>query len=629
MIVRGRWGVIVRDSFIKLQADFEQIALNQNGTLEPGLSADEVIAAYKQVLQNMKILRKDIEVILNDHLYPLLDDIDNMSDGDEGELYALAQKLSSYAVTHDPGLALRIYTTLLEYARRKHDDAKKIKYLYWCGITLYFFFRKQREKILEYFEEGASYCDRYYDFSDPETRQYIHRCLGNVSMSNYHMGDLDESAKKAMALEDSNFSFWNTILFSGNDANFPWLNYFLSCLNHRHSYLTHIVHTDPESESKPALRMILDNAITMNKLYQKNRDSFSAFGGSRYDFILWEAQFLSGLISFDHLYENIYRRKAEFAPDDFSSDAMYVKIQLSSYLMFYAAKMHKLRDRKIALLEAESREVAKQFSLIPMSVNPGSVSAQLQDFAVNLSDILNPVEQMDFVLKMSVYRHIPTYAHSIVTGKIAQALAKYLVERSPEHFTGCMGFFDADEIKEHVQTLCDFAYTGGLCHDIGKIAYVCNPYMQARVLTKEEFEVIKQHPDDGVALLQRDDDSAMAVGYIDVIRGHHKFYDNSGGYPADFDRDKSKYRTMIDIISVADSIDIATDDIGATYVNIKSLETLRDEIITEAGSRYSPVVADALKDEAVYTEIKRILDIDRREAYYTAYLHAWAGRNQE
>jgi len=621
--------VIVRDSFVKLLADFEQIALNQIGTLEPGLSADEVITAYKQVLQHMKIQRKDIETILNDHLYPLLDDIDNMSDGDEAELYALAQKLSSYAVAHDPGLALRIYTTLLEYARRKQDDARKIKYLYWCGITLYFFFRKQMEKILEYFEEGASYCDRYYEFNDPETRRYIHRCMGNASMSNYHLGELDEGAKKAMALEDSNFCFWNSILFTGKDADFPWLNYFLSCLNHRHSYLTHKVHKDPDSESKPALRMILDNAITMNKLYRKNRDSFSVFGGSRYDFILWEAQFLSGLISFDHLYENVHRRKAEFAPDDFSSDAMYVKIHLSSYLMYYAAKMHKLRDRKITLLESESREVTKQFSLIPMSVSPVSVSGQLQDFAVNLSDILSPVEQMDFVLKMSVYRHIPTYAHSIVTGKIAQSLAKHLVESSPEYFTGCMGLFDAGDIGEQAPALCDFAYTSGLCHDIGKIAYVCNPYMQARVLTKEEFEVLKQHPDDGAALLKRDDDSALAAGYIDVIRGHHKFYDNSGGYPADFDREKSKYLTMIDIISVADSIDIATDDIGATYVNTKSLETLREEIITEAGSRYSPVVADALKDEAVYAEINRILDIDRREAYYTAYLHAWAGRNQE
>ena len=619
----------MRESFKQLLSDYEQIALNQIGVLEPGLSADEVVSACKQILQNMKTLRHGIGILLNEHLYPMLDDDENISDDDEDELFALAQELSSFTVTHDPGLALRIYKTLLECSRRKQDDAKKIKCLYWCGLTLFFHFRTHREEPLGYFEEGASYAERYDSFEDPVTRQYIHRCLGNASMCNYNVDDMDAGANKAMAMEDRTFGFWNSILFAGKDMDFPWLNYFLTCLNHRHNYLTHKVHTDPDSETKPALRMILDTSITMNKLYDQNRESFSALGGSRYDFILWEAQFLSGLISYDHLYENITKRKAEFAPDDFSSDAMYVKIQLSSYLMFYAVKMKQLRDRKDAILEAESKEVIKQFSLIPMSVNPVSVGRQLQDFAANLSDILQPVEQLDFVLKMSVYRHIPTYAHSIVTGKIAYALTKHLAGTQPKRFIGCMGITQTDDIKGHASALCDFAYTSGLCHDVGKISYVCNPYMQARVLTEEEFEIVKQHPDNGVKLMKRDDDSALADGYIDVIRGHHKFYDNSGGYPADFDIGKSKHRIMIDIISVADAIDMATDDINDTNIPARSLETICGEIKADAGWRYSPVVAGALDDEAVYAEIKRIIDEERRDAYYTAYLHAWAGRGQE
>jgi len=619
----------MRECFIQLQSDYEHIALNQIGTLEPGLSADDVVSACKRIVQSMKSLRQRINMILEEHLYPMLGDIDNISDDDEAELYDLAQQLSSYEAAHDPGLALKIYKALLECARRKKDDSKTIKYLYWCGITLYFFFRKQSEKILEYFEEGASYSDRYYSFDDPETRQYIHRCLGNVSMIYYYDTDQDCGAKKAIDKEESNYSFWNSIMFAGNDLDFPWLNYFLSGLNHRHGYLTHKVHTDPDSETKSALKMILDTSITMNKLYHTNRESFHVFGGSRYDFNLWEAQFLSGLISFDHLCENIHKRRSEFAVDDFSSDAMYVKIQLSAYLMFYAVKMQKLRDRKDAILEAESKEVIKQFSLIPMSVSPVSVSHQLQVFATNLSDIFEPADQLDFVLRMSVYRHIPTYAHSIITGKIAHALTKYLVEKKPELFIGCMDFTRTDEVTDQVDKVCHFAYSSGLCHDIGKISYVCNPYMQARVLTEDEFEIVKQHPDDGVLLMAREADSSLSSGLIDVIRGHHKFYDNSDGYPGDFDISNSKYRVMIDIITVADAIDIATDDIGVTYMRVKSPETVRGEILSGAGKRYSPAVADALNDSTLFAEIKRILDTERRDAYYTAYLHAWAGRNQE
>jgi hypothetical protein len=46
------------------------------------------------------------------------------------------------------------------------------------------------------------------------------------------------------------------------------------------------------------------------------------------------------------------------------------------------------------------------------------------------------------------------------------------------------------------------------------------------------------------------------------------------------------------------------------------------EIQEDAGVRYSPVAAAALEDETVVEEIKRILEVEREEAYYTAYLHA-------
>ena len=155
--------------------------------------------------------------------------------------------------------------------------------------------------------------------------------------------------------------------------------------------------------------------------------------------------------------------------------------------------------------------------------------------------------------------------------------------------------------------------------------------MQARILTEEEYEITTRHPENGVRLMTREDESALSTGFIDVIRGHHKFYDNSGGYPDDFDISESKHRIMIDIISVADALDAATDDIGGTCRDsaLKTPEMIRDEIVAQAGKRYSPIVADALKEDIVFAEVKEILETGRRDAYYTAYCHAWAGRDQE
>jgi len=615
----------MREHFVKLLSDYEQIAHKQISSLEQGLSKEEVVSAYKKTMENMKELRQNTDKQLEEHLYPMLRNTKKITDEDETELYAMAQKLSAYETRHDPGLALKIYEALLQWARHKKDDAKIVRYLYWCGITLFFFLTEQRERIIAYFEEGGSFANKYHTFSDPETRQYIHRCLGNVSMNTYAMkkGDQAAWAEKAMQIEEQNFSFWNGLIFSGKDLDFPWLTWFLSCLNHRHSHLTAKVHKDPDSETKQSLQKILDNAITMNKLYHKNRESFSVFGGTRYEYLLWEAQFLSGLISFDHLYENVYKKKAEFAADDFSLDAIYVKIQLCAFLMFYAAKMEKLKDRKDEIIATVSKDAIEQFSCIPLSVNPVSVSQLLKSFATNLSDVFEPAEQLEFVLKMSTYRHIPTYAHSVVVGKIAATLTKNLIEDSPECFVGFMDITQAEDVKNHAEKLSQFALSSGLCHDIGKISYICNPYMQARVHTEEELEIIKLHPDAGVQLMAREDTSAVNGGLIDVIRGHHKYYDDSGGYPEGFSIVESKHKIMIDIIAVADAIDSATDDIGYTCLEAVSLEEVCAEIKAGAGKQFSPIVTTALCNKTVLADLRNILDAERKDAYYKAYQHTW------
>ena len=129
----------MRSFFMELQSEYEQITHNQIGRLEPGLSVCEVVSACKKITENIRILRSDIELILKENLYPMLDNITGISDEDEADLFSTVQEISSYEVRLDPGLALMVYQKLLERAREKKDDNKILKYLYWCGITLFFF----------------------------------------------------------------------------------------------------------------------------------------------------------------------------------------------------------------------------------------------------------------------------------------------------------------------------------------------------------------------------------------------------------------------------------------------------------------------------------------------------------
>jgi len=617
----------MEDFLVQLQAEYEKISQNQIGRFEPGFSAEQFISQFKEKVETLKILHMKMENLLRDNLYPMLQNIANISDGDEAELFATAQMLASYEARLDPSLALKIYKGLLERARSLKDDAKIIRYVYWCGITSFFFASKTEQRaqtsgegdaIMAYFEEGASYAGRYHSFGDQETRQYIHRCLGNRSMICY-----DHDPQKAMAMEEADFAFWNELIATGVDLEFPWFYYVVTCLSRRHSYLIRGFHDDPDSETKEHRKMILDNAISINRLYWKNRESFSVFGGARYEFLLWEAQFLNGLISFEHFCENVCTKRAEFAPADTSADALYIRVTATATLMFYAVRLQRLKGIKDEILSRFSKELTEYFTMLPISENPEKVSSQIISLAENLSGIFTPTEQIDFIIKMTTYRHIPTYAHSAIVGKIASCLTKRLVESNPGAFAGFLDIGSAGDASARKDEICRFAETGGLCHDVGKLLYVGNPFLHARRLTDEDFGIVKRHPAEGAQMLARDDEEMISSSMIDVIEGHHRFYDGSGGYPEGLVVDGSKNRIMVDIMAVANSIESATDDIGKTFGEVKTLERVCAEIREEAGTRYSPIVSAALDDIAVIAELGRILKQGRRDAYYTAYLNTW------
>jgi len=606
------------DFLAKLQTEYEHIATSRIGRLEPGLTADEVILACKHIVDDMRAYSVKISDLIKTQLYPMLEKVTDITEEEETALFDTAQKLSAYDARIDPGLSLRIYQSLLQRARENEDTDKIIKYLYWCGITLYYLSRGKTEKIMSYFQEGASYLSRYQDIKSEDARKYLHRCLGNHHMMLFAVNEPD----KANEREDEIFSFWNALIFSGTDQDFPWLSYFLTCLSHKYAFFTKNVHSNPESETKENIQKMLDNAITINKLYQRNKDLFSVHGGTRYEFMLWEAQFLSGLISFDQLQENIYTRQATFAADDYSSDAVYVKISLFSFLAFYAANIRKLRSRKKGILADSLSKVINYISMIPKTADTKEVTRYLRGLAADMSEVLEPMEQLDFVLKLTTFRNITTYAHSTMVGKLAVCLTKFLVDKSPEIFIGCLDLATADEVKKRAGEMYEFVEMCGLCHDIGKFTYADNPFMYARSLTEDEFEVVKQHTQEGFSIFAQKS-KALYSGYTEVILGHHKHYNNLGGYPESFDITKSKHRAIIDIIKVADSIDVATDDIGKAYSAAKNFDEVCSEIKNGSGIEYSPVLAELLNEASVISAIKHTIDFERKDAYYTAYTYAW------
>lgn len=75
----------------------------------------------------------------------------------------------------------------------------------------------------------------------------------------------------------------------------------------------------------------------------------------------------------------------------------------------------------------------------------------------------------------------------------------------------------------------------------------------------------------------------------------------------------------MDALSVADSLDAATDNIGRCYQMAKPFRTLVGELKAQSGTRYAPKVVALFDDKDFCAELAQRLDERRKEVYLQAY----------
>ncbi|MDF5892312.1 HD-GYP domain-containing protein [Pseudomonas syringae pv. syringae] len=124
-----------------------------------------------------------------------------------------------------------------------------------------------------------------------------------------------------------------------------------------------------------------------------------------------------------------------------------------------------------------------------------------------------------------------TYMHSVAVCALMVALAKR------------MGMPD-DQVRE--------AGVAGLMHDVGKMMIAPAVLNKSGRLTRDEFEIMKAHPELGVKILM--DTQPVAASVIDVCLHHHEKVDGSG-YPHGLKGDQiSIFARMGAVCDVYDAI---------------------------------------------------------------------------
>ena len=202
---------------------------------------------------------------------------------------------------------------------------------------------------------------------------------------------------------------------------------------------------------------------------------------------------------------------------------------------------------------------------------------QLQRYAADLRETFKEERARAQELRESYFATVRALTNAVeardaYTGKHAERVAAYALELGT-----------AIGQKWAGQAEIEFGF---LLHDIGKVAIPDAILHKPEPLSRQERQLIEQHPVIGWQIVTQVDFLGAAS---DVVRHHHERWDGAG-YP---DRLKGEDIPLTArVFAVADTLDALTTD--RPYRPASPISEARALIAEERGSQFDPDVVDAL-----------------------------------
>lgn len=594
----------------------------------PGMSEEEIIEAIRSGAEKLFRIHQENDGILQEILFSKT--AQSLTPKEAAQLSELAEELFSYNRSPDTGIAYRIHKLLYEYGEYRQDLNLMIRELYHQGITiLYLNVSAGDEKgglyddlIEKYFAAGASYLERYEEICDGQTRSYIIRCLGNMKhvarkLEDDGSGGSPEELewKEYMKCFDKTMEVVNSTYYRQMNPEIAWDSFAYTMHYDRTKFLAAL-----RSEGAPSPMIAQGVMESAEYVYRHQEAAAKAKNrglGARTRYVYGAARYHAGLESAEELVDTLFQMCESADLGDFSGDNIWVLMYTPEYLMYYSDMMPEEKRRGIGgRLQAALDKQQEYLFRLPRNEYALQVTRILQliaGFMVN-HDKGFCQRLLDYILAC----HPPTYVHSKVVGLLTRWFCARLAQVAPKLLAGSFGLDRIDEESGNLETLLNLAYQSGLRHDLGKCMLLNYIGLYSRRLLDEEFACIKQHAVFGCRLLEAVgmEEMAMAAHY------HHSSYDGAGGYPRHERECPASVRCIVDIITVVDSLDAGTDDVGRSYAAAKSYERLVEELRAGKGTRYAPHVVELLDDPVFYEETKRFLEESRRQVYVEVYCEA-------
>ena len=520
----------------------------------------------------------------------------------------------------DPFIAVKVINLLITFYRQKNNLSRLILLYNRLGYEAFTTFRmgcKQHGKLAyDSYIKVISYAKEYASFTDFYVRRAIFVAYSNLitSLPSYDLISVDDA-----------FDYYDKV---------------------RALYKSEaVVRLDGDSEEIAGIMAyirenILDNESLIPGASEDTKRRFCSLArdvykeqcdrtGSEYEINVfpllanYRALYIEGRCSYTDAVEYLLayykirstRKIPKKKKGSFAVDEEYTfNTQLPQALIF-----NWLKDRRVddELRKKETRNlincVNKYFASVSRNNYTPFMNRALTDWCFRHLSLLDTFEEKEnTIFNIILHRQIQTFFHSHMVATLALMITDSVLENMPELLLPIYNLKSTDELYKKADELRLFVKRSALYHDIGKTRMPNIINMQYRKLTPEEFEIIRQHPGMGADSVDEDFDD-----YHAIILGHHKYHDGKTGYPSRFSTNGLRVKFVIDLITVCDTLDAATDYYGRNYATKKSFAETVEEMSADTFDHYNPQLVSLIKkDKKLYAAIDELLTNGREEEYY-------------
>ncbi|MGN0483710.1 MAG: HD-GYP domain-containing protein [Lachnospiraceae bacterium] len=369
---------------------------------------------------------------------------------------------------------------------------------------------------------------------------------------------------------------------------------------------------------------IREELVKKAKSYLRLGGEFPASISSEWKIRMKYAENILGECSVQDYYDflwNLYQMRPQRHDADqklYGTEDFQYYITVNIELAYMLEELPISKEKKQKKQDALFQETVDFLCQFPQKENNYQLLKVTYEYLCDMLPVItNPEQLMKCLFQLLAHEQTSTSIHIRMVSLLAEEFTKGILNMKPEIFIGTFQYQSTEEVFAHQEEILSYIRYAALLHDVGKIPMWDFVNLQRRKISNNEFRTLKQHPTLGYQLLAS---NAVLEKYADVAYCHHKYYDGTGGYPPQADNVNSPYRIFIDIVTLADCMDAATDRLGRNYSEGKTFDQLMGEFQRGAGHRYSDVLVKILTDsDSLQNHLREITTQGRKNIFKEIY----------